>query len=239
VLAEVFADEVARTSFALVGGTALAEYYFGHRLSNDLDIFGHRAEDVAGIARSIERRVLEHIDGATVEPTGSNGSHRRIVITAMGEPPLQVDLSLLDPPLLGPLHRVGAVNVLSLDDLAVGELMATSDRVEIRDPLDLYALDLHGIDLELTRQLMLRKNPGLAGQPNGLAQMLDRIAVATEKVEWPRTFIDVSPAQLREFVSGLAARVRTAIAADARERSAEAESRFRETDHERDAVAQP
>ncbi len=41
---QLFASLPDQERFYLAGGTALAEYYLGHRLSNDLDLFTSEAD---------------------------------------------------------------------------------------------------------------------------------------------------------------------------------------------------
>lgn len=215
VLDAVFESTLARNAFALAGGTALAEYYFGHRLSVDLDIFGLHPENVPILAAEVARILPATIPNVAVDMEIRGAVFRRLLVTQSNEPPLQVDLSALDPPLIADFCAVEHVNVLSIDDLAVGKLMAVCDRVEIRDAIDLWSLAQNGFELERVRQQMLLKDAGLAHHPLGLIEMLGHLERIVETVQWPRMFLDLAPSTLRTFVHALAETFTTAIALDA------------------------
>lgn len=54
---KIFLSEIVKTSLAddyyLSGGTALAEFYLHHRLSEDLDFFTQKEQDLDGIKKFI------------------------------------------------------------------------------------------------------------------------------------------------------------------------------------------
>jgi predicted nucleotidyltransferase component of viral defense system len=56
----LFAEVPDQNQFYLTGGTALAEFYLGHRLSFDLDLFTSQAELIAPFTRELERQCAGH-----------------------------------------------------------------------------------------------------------------------------------------------------------------------------------
>jgi hypothetical protein len=226
VLDVIFVNPLAREGFALAGGTALSEFYFGHRLSKDLDIFGLKHDQIPLLADDLMASIPDQIEGATVSEERRSQSMRRLWVKTPLESPLQVDVGGMDLPLLSDMETAGNINILSLDDLALGKLSAASSRVEIRDALDLWELSQHGVNLELVREQMVSREPGLDGYPLGLVDMLNQLERVIEKVEWPRIFVDVKPPELSSFVHELSETFTVAIARDAQGRSL----RFRRAD---------
>jgi predicted nucleotidyltransferase component of viral defense system len=211
VLAAVFDSEAARENFALVGGTALAEFYFGHRLSRDLDVFSETTEDIGFLADDLPEIIETRVDDVTVEVQRRSPAFRRFLVRDPAGDSVRVDLAPIDPPLFDPIARIGGLNVLGLTDLAVGKLMAAHDRVEIRDAIDLWALERAGVDLVATRELALLKDPGLAQAPLLLIDSLERISRLSRKAPWPRMLVALNPDELEEFLNGLSERYLTEI----------------------------
>jgi len=211
ILTAVFDVGPGRDRFALVGGTALAEYYLGHRLSRDLDLFAEDPADVAPLASALPGLIESAADGTRVDELQRGAGFRRFEAVLPGSEPVQVDIGAVDPPLLGPVARSGGVNVLSLQDLAVGKVLALHDRAEIRDAIDLWALERAGVDLEQVRRQALAKDPGLRLSPMAAVDSLQRIGRMADKVPSPAMLVALDTPALVAFVEDLASRYARAI----------------------------
>lgn len=211
VLNAVFSTDLGRERFSLVGGTALAEFYAGHRLSKDLDIFGMDVSDVDDMTSMFEDLVVKNVANVNIQITRRAPSFRRFEVTTKSELPLQVDFSVIGLPLISPITRVAGTNVLSVEDLAVGKVLALCDRIEVRDGIDLWMLDHIGVDVEAARKNALVKDSGLANAPLTCVDSLARLRKVVAKLQWPHMFIELTSDQLEVFLDDLADRYLRAI----------------------------
>lgn len=160
-LSKFFARANAR-SFYLTGGGALAEYYLGHRLSQDIDLFTQDREAWQTIEDDLKAAADEV--GASLEfriAKEPNELHRAI-LRMPNEPDLKIDIVRDTPPHFGePIMYQDGVIVDTLDNIAVGKLLALYGRGYPRDFVDLYFLLEGGLDFEKLMNLGKEKDPGL------------------------------------------------------------------------------
>lgn len=134
-------EAVARRSFVLYGGTAVA-LYLGHRTSVDFDFFSAEPLD-----KSTLRDVLaSSFDAAVLQDEVDT------LALSVAMPSGPVKLSFFGAMTLGrvndPLQTAdGTLLVASPDDLMATKLKATLDRAEARDYADIAALLRHGVSL--------------------------------------------------------------------------------------------
>jgi hypothetical protein len=160
-LAEFFARGQGR-AFYLTGGGALAAFYLGHRVSQDLDLFTQRA-----VAWDVVRGDLEAAADAVGGkldwlPDAEGDDLRRAFLTVPGEASLKIDLVRDAPPYFGePQRQADGVMVDTLENIAVGKLLAVYGRAYPRDFVDLYFLLRHGLEWRRLLQMAKEKDPGL------------------------------------------------------------------------------
>jgi Nucleotidyl transferase AbiEii toxin, Type IV TA system len=161
-----------RVSAHLAGGAALSGAYLGHRLSGDVDLFCHRADDVRALVRE-PPDVASECD-VTVELLRDAGTFVRARVR-FGDRDLELDLvheavpDIEPPP--PPLEGV----VESLADLRAAKLTCVLSRSEPRDLVDLLFLDRAGFAPENDLGLALRKDGGI--DPGVLAWLLGQFPV--------------------------------------------------------------
>jgi len=132
----LFAQLPDQDQFYLTGGTALAEYYLGHRLSFDLDLFTGQVGLIQPMSYQLEQRCAAH--GLQVTVTRRFASYAEFVI-ARGEASVKVDLALDSPFRFEPsVISVQGVLVNDYLDIKVDKLLAYYGRAEPRDAVDLY-----------------------------------------------------------------------------------------------------
>lgn len=173
VLAPMQADLLARLSdalpeFFLTGGSALGEFYLGHRASEDLDLFTADIEAFARADASVRRAAMEA--GLNVRVTRSSPSFRRylfegpdgqVVVDLVHDPVPQIDP---DKPVLD------GIRTDTLREIAVNKICSLLARWEVRDLVDLYFISRAGLDPVALLPDAARKDSGLT--PASLAYAL-------------------------------------------------------------------
>ena len=154
---EIFASLPDQSQFYLTGGTALAEYYLGHRLSFDLDFF-----------TSVESLILP--TSYQIEAVGQKKSLSLKVIRRFStfvefliekaDESLRIDLALDSPYRFEqPVLTEEGVLVNDYPDLRVDKLLAYYGRAEPRDAVDLFFI-LQNETVEPLLEQAAQKDPG-------------------------------------------------------------------------------
>ncbi len=196
-----FATLPDQAQFFLTGGTALAEYYFGHRLSYDLDLFTGVDGLVLPASYQIEKVCTAH--GLQVNVKRRFTSFVEFLVT-QGEDSLKIDLALDSPYRFEPpaLSETG-VYVNDYADLRVDKLLAYFGRAEPRDAVDLYFI-LQREPLETLLAQAAQKDPGFDSYWFAIA--LNRAASFPDEPErWPVKMLKpFEPVEIKKNFQGLA-----------------------------------
>ncbi len=184
----------------LGGGAALAGAYLRHRVTGDIDLFSHQAEEMrtlVGVLSDVAASV-----GVNVTVVRDAGSLVRAVLK-WDDGELEVDvvhepIPDIDPP---PPSLEGIV-IESLIDLRANKLTCILSRSEPRDLVDLFFLDRAGYPPERDLGLALRKDTGI--DPGVLAWLLARFPVEP----LPTMLEPLTVEKLREFRDALAERLK-------------------------------
>jgi hypothetical protein len=162
--------------FVLTGGGALAGFYFGHRDTEDIDLFGTPGLDLEDASRALDAAATAC--GATLTRERAYPDFRRVIATR-GEERCVVDLVIERAPRIDPVKAVfGAVRVDTLREIAANKICTLLSRSEIKDLVDLEALVNAGIHLEQAFA-DARKKDGSA-DPATLAWVLDQISIGPD-----------------------------------------------------------
>ncbi len=184
--------------FHLTGGAALAGYYLGHRETADLDLFTSIATMDQGEAalRAAAREV-----GASVEHVQTAPDYRRRLVRRNSES-VVVDLVVdAAPPGPQPKEQFGCVRVDPPEEILANKLCTLLSRAELRDLVDVLALQRAGFQMEDALPLAGRKDAGLT--PGQLAWVLSQVTIGDDATI-PG---GASPADLRAFLADLIARL--------------------------------
>lgn len=193
-LLEAFFDREQR--FFLTGGAALAGFHLGHRSTHDLDLFT--------VERVLEEGVFALRDvagelGASLESLRTAPDFHRFLVTR-GRDSVVVDLVHDRAPQLSDKVRVGRVSVDPPGEILANKLCTLLSRAEIRDLVDVRALEQAGYRVEDALEPASRKDGGLtAGQ---LAWVLSEIEIG-EDAKPP----GASVRELREYLEDLIQRL--------------------------------
>jgi hypothetical protein len=192
------------TGFFLTGGGALAGFFLGHRTTDDLDLF---TTDEAAFERGphVLAEVVERLGGELKAVQQAPGFHRYFVRRA-GEG-VVVDLVLDRVPQIyvEKLDR-GGIPVDPPAEILVNKLSAIAGRCEIRDVVDVMALEKAGLSVEEALDAALRKDGGCT--PATLAWVLSELEIP-DGATLPG---GVTGGELRQYVSSLVGRLRRASA---------------------------
>lgn len=142
--------------FFLTGGTALSEYYLGHRNSFDLDLFSGEKALILPFSRAIE----EEFKGSC-RVTVNRRFETFVEFEMEGEETVKVQLAFDSPFRFHPpeLLAEDKIRINDFQDLAVDKLLAFFGRSEPRDAVDLHFL-LKQFDWQDLLLWATKKDPG-------------------------------------------------------------------------------
>ncbi len=142
--------------FLLTGGSALAEFYLGHRKSFDLDIFTPEKELILPFSRNLEEEMKKRFSVTVTR------RFETFVEYEIGIEKESIKLQLayespfrLEPPIESPL----GIKINNYKDLTTDKLLAFFQRAEPRDAIDLFFI-LKSEDFRSLTQQAVQKDPG-------------------------------------------------------------------------------
>jgi len=202
-----FFSQPSGQAFYLTGGVALSEFYLQHRLSQDLDLFTQSQPAFEASENDLETAAREVGAGVIrFYPPKPGDNLSRCFLTLGDEPEIKIDVVHDPPPYFGEVMlQPDGVRVDSLENLAVGKLLAVFGRAYPRDFVDLYFLLKSGIDID--RLLALAKQKDLGFSEYFLGGMLEQIA-KVEPRDLPRLLKPVDLEEMKRLLLDLAARLK-------------------------------
>ncbi len=154
VLEVLFRNDWVRSHFYLTGGTALAGFHYGHRYSEDLDLFTHGVDldPIPAVLRDAAAELKLPLEGGMASPS----FHRYRVGGLKVEFVRDVDFRVGSPELK---H---GILVDCLKNIAVNKVCAIYGRLDAKDYVDLDALLVReGYDLFALFDLARMKDGGI------------------------------------------------------------------------------
>ncbi|MCI0674102.1 MAG: nucleotidyl transferase AbiEii/AbiGii toxin family protein [Myxococcaceae bacterium] len=185
----------------LTGGAALAGFYFGHRGTEDLDLFSAPGLDLSEVDRSLQHAAEEC--SATLERVSTDPEFRRR-LARRGDETCVVDLVIDRATFIEPNKaRFGEVRVDTLREIAANKVCTLLSRSELKDLVDLRELLNAGLSLEQALRDAERKDASV--EPSTLAWILEQVTIS------PRAALPggVSAEALEAFRKDLVQRLRT------------------------------
>lgn len=158
--------------FFLSGGTALAEFYLKHRLSQDLDLFT-LDQNLGFDSVNAEVNRIALTLNFSIEHQVTSPSFLQYIFKA-GRETLKVDLVKDVPIHFGRIKKIKRVFVDSLENIAVGKLLAVFGRADAKDFIDLYFLLEKAKNFKFKTLFTKAKKKDLGLQEFYLAEMLSR-----------------------------------------------------------------
>ena len=141
LLEHIIAASEITDHFYLTGGTALSEFYFQHRLSEDFDFFGEKPlveKDVLFWVKTTAQKLkIENVEYKTF-----NG--QLVFLFHFPQSVAKVDFAQYPFPHLGEFKKHYALKIASILDIGVNKLQAIQTRKRGRDFFDLYYILTNG-----------------------------------------------------------------------------------------------
>jgi Nucleotidyl transferase AbiEii toxin, Type IV TA system len=184
--------------FFLTGGAALSGFYLGHRETHDLDLFtvSDALDDGIALTSEIARQL-----GASLEPVRSAPDFRRLVMRR-GSEAVVIDLARDPSPQLSDEKPViNGIRVDPAEEILANKICVLLSRSEIRDLVDVRALELAGYRVEEWLPAAMKKDAGLT--PAQLSWVLSQIEMRDDLV--PPGGLSVK--ELREYLADLIGRL--------------------------------
>jgi hypothetical protein len=186
--------------FYLTGGTALAEFYLGHRRSYDLDIFTAQKGLILPFSRIVEEELRKEKFSTNVIRRFS--SFVEFEISQKNEI-VRAQLALDSPfRFEEPLDSYLGVKINDYKDITVDKLLAFFGRAEPRDAVDLYFI-LDKENFWELADLARKKDPGF--DMYWMAVALEKVKDFPDKISlWPvEMLIDIDIKKLKNKFSSL------------------------------------
>jgi len=187
--------------FYLTGGTALAEFYFGHRKSYDLDIFTSHKGLILPFSRIIEEELEK--EKFYINVVRRFESFAEFEISQQNEI-IKVQFALDSPfRFEEPLDSELGIKINDYKDIIVDKLLAFFGRVEPRDAVDLYFI-LEKEDFWKLTGLARQKDPGF--DLYWMAAALEKVKSFPDNLNrWPvEMLIEIDIAKLKNKFLSLA-----------------------------------
>ena len=141
---ELVASEKRLTrSFYLTGGTALAEFYYRHRRSEDLDFFNPEAEVNQIAVEVFLKKNLSKIGVSQAKKTVFLGLVSYLLHFQDGQQ-LKVDFNYYPFPRIEPGKKYKGISIDSVYDIATNKLHTMFMKPRARDYIDLYFILTRG-----------------------------------------------------------------------------------------------
>lgn len=184
--------------FFLTGGAALAGYHIGHRETADLDLF--TTADLLADGEATLQAAVKAIAGS-IENIQTSPDFRRRLVRRGGESVVVDLVHERAPQGEQPKMKFGSVRVDPPEEILANKLCTLLSRGEIRDLVDVLALERAGHRAEEALPLAMRKDAGLT--PAQLAWVLSQISIGDD-ASIPGS---LSVAEVRSFLTELVARL--------------------------------
>lgn len=140
VLAAFAKDKKLSARFYLTGGMALAGFYLGHRLSEDLDFFSEEEFDVSAIAVFFQK----HKKTLEFESIDFQQSYNRnLFFLHFPDEVLKTEFTYFPFPRIEKPKKSEGISVDSMLDIAVNKLFTLYQRTAARDYIDFYCITKH------------------------------------------------------------------------------------------------
>ncbi len=137
LLAVISDDALITGAFYLSGGTALAEYYLGHRLSEDLDFFAEEEFEPQAISAFFKK--IEAKMGIR-EVTYEQSFNRNLFFLELPNDRVKTEFTYFPFPRIEQKKKIGKLAIDSLLDIAVNKLFTIYQKPRSRDFIDLYCI---------------------------------------------------------------------------------------------------
>lgn len=129
-------DPYITKQFFLTGGTALSEFYFKHRFSEDFDLFSE-TEFYSKKIITWTNNVKNALNFSKVEQQTLSGQETFFFHSSASDS-VKVDFAYFPFSHLGTFKKYNMLNISSVEDICINKIHAITTRKRARDYLDLF-----------------------------------------------------------------------------------------------------
>jgi len=199
---KAFFDTHLKNDFFLTGGTALAEFYLQHRLSDDIDLFTINQKLSFDQANAELLKIINSF-GAKIEHQVLGPSFIQYILRIKNSS-LKIDVVKDTLPHFGTVKEVNEIRVDSLENISVGKLLALFGRGDAKDFIDLYFL------LKIEKKITLEEIFSMAKKKDfGLEEfyLADMMTKVSQIKHFPKTIKPFDKKDLVNFYLGLSKKI--------------------------------
>ena len=128
-------EKIITDNFYLSGGTALAEFYLNHRLSEDLDFFSEKEFDPQAIS-AVFKKIQE--DAGIKSVKYEQSFNRNLFFLELQNDFIKTEFTYFPFPRIERAGNLGDLKIDSLLDIAVNKVFTIHQNPRSRDFIDLY-----------------------------------------------------------------------------------------------------
>ena len=207
VLDAIVAESYFTERYYLTGGTALAEFYLHHRLSEDFDFFSETKEVNPGPIIQFWEQQGKKLHIKKIEPKRVMGLYTFFLYFSDGEN-LKVDFNYYPFPRIEKKKKFGALEVDSIYDIAVNKVHTVTMRQKARDYIDIYFIVKEkGYDLH---HLLMQAKAKFDWDISAL-ELATRLREVSRATDFPRMLKPIDHKEWQDFFVQEAAKLKPEI----------------------------
>ena len=194
LLSLVSSEKNITDHFYLTGGTALAECYLGHRLSEDLDFFSENEfepSDVSVFLKKIQKKAR------IVSIRYEQSFNRNLFFLELKDDTVKTEFTYFPFPRIEMGEKISQLYVDSLIDISVNKLFTIYQKPKSRDFVDLYFIlqkEKEWTVAELVKKAQIKFDHHI-----DLVQLGAQFVRAPELKDYPRMIKPLAPAITQAF----------------------------------------
>lgn len=205
LLDAVCADKEICRAFYLTGGTALAEFYLHHRLSEDLDFFSENEFDPQAISAFFAKN-KKKLDFKEIDFQRS--FNRNLFFVDFGRDVVKTEFTYFPFVPVGECLSAGDLRIDSALDIAVNKIFTIYQKPRSRDFIDIYCLRRK---FEFEMEDLIKKARIKFDTHIDLLQLGSQLAQAIEVKDYPKMKIEINPDDWQDYFIGMAQKLKNRI----------------------------
>lgn len=193
LLDAIIKDKQICEQFYLTGGTALAEFFLWHRLSEDLDFFSENEFDISAVnvffaknRKSLKIKEIEY----------QQSFNRNLFFVTFAGGIVKTEFTFFPFPRIEKKIKKGNLFVDSVIDMAVNKIFTIYQRPRSRDFIDLYCINQkYGFKID---DLLLKAKIKFDFHIDNL-QLGSRFLLASEVKDYPKMIIKINHKKWQDY----------------------------------------
>lgn len=187
-------EKTITDNFYLSGGTALAEFYLKHRLSEDLDFFSEKEFDPQSIS-IVLKKIGKQAGLKNVRHEQS--FNRNLFFLELSDDSIKTEFTYFPFPRIEQKEKFGNLPVDSLLDIAVNKIFTIYQKPRARDFIDLYFILRDKKEWTITE--LVAKAKAKFDHHIDFLQLGARFVSANELKDYPRMIVPLEHKEWQVF----------------------------------------